>query len=55
MEPKYTDHELRSMANELRHPPLHPFALGKAASMLIWAADVIEAARIALKPTSSDD
>lgn len=51
MEPKYTRDEMREMANTLSSSDrLHPFALDRAASMLVWAADVIEAARAALAP-----
>jgi len=53
MAPKYTRDELRAMANQLSSSdPVNPFALGKAASMLVWAADVIEAAHVALATTS---
>jgi hypothetical protein len=54
MDPKYTTDELRALAGQL-HAPVHPFDLDRAAAMLRWAANVIDAANIALAPKPGVD
>jgi hypothetical protein len=54
MEPKYTTDELREMGKQLSDQmPMHPFGLNRAANMLDWAANVIDAANAALTPNPS--